>query len=288
MNITELDDEARPIVAKYTGEMAWPTVFLGIADIAAFVLVLYLAISGAIPLWLGMVLNSFVLYACQTPLHDAIHGAINGRDKRWTWLNNLIGGACGFILMHEFKMFRHLHTLHHTEVNDPRGGGDPDTWVFGGNIFSVLLRCLTTPLRYHYYFFRYVLPRKENFAVTMHIVLMYNIIYGIAFWLSVAGYWREVLMLWLIPHFIATAMIIFFFGYLVHDEKALERFRDSKVLFFRGRLANIIDHLWFFQDFHLIHHLYPRVPYYRYRKLFNELRPVLEKAGSPIVEMGKS
>jgi beta-carotene hydroxylase len=109
-------------------------------------------------------------------------------------------------------------------------------------------------------------------------------IYGIAFWLSVAGYWREVLMLWLIPHFIATAMIIFFFGYLVHDPKAMERFRDSRILLFKGKFAGTIDQLWFFQNFHLIHHLYPRVPYYKYRKLFNELRPVLEKAGSPIIE----
>ncbi|MFM8265706.1 MAG: fatty acid desaturase [Acidimicrobiia bacterium] len=31
------------------------------------------------------------------------------------------------------------------------------------------------------------------------------------------------------------------------------------------------------QDHHLIHHLYPRVPFYRYRALYHEIRPSLEQ-----------
>jgi len=36
------------------------------------------------------------------------------------------------------------------------------------------------------------------------------------------------------------------------------------------------------QDRHLIHHLYPSVPWYRYRAVFRELRPLLEAQGATI------
>ena len=36
------------------------------------------------------------------------------------------------------------------------------------------------------------------------------------------------------------------------------------------------------QDRHLIHHLYPAVPWYRYRAVFREGRPLLEANGARI------
>jgi fatty acid desaturase len=36
------------------------------------------------------------------------------------------------------------------------------------------------------------------------------------------------------------------------------------------------------QDHHLIHHLYPRVPFYNYRKLFREISDSLIEQGASI------
>jgi beta-carotene hydroxylase len=41
-----------------------------------------------------------------------------------------------------------------------------------------------------------------------------------------------------------------------------------------------------FQNFHLIHHLFPRVPFYLYPKAFRSLKPVLEKERAHIYEFG--
>jgi beta-carotene hydroxylase len=41
-----------------------------------------------------------------------------------------------------------------------------------------------------------------------------------------------------------------------------------------------------FQNFHLIHHLFPRVPFYLYSKAFRSLKPVLDKERAHIYEFG--
>jgi beta-carotene hydroxylase len=41
-----------------------------------------------------------------------------------------------------------------------------------------------------------------------------------------------------------------------------------------------------FQNFHLIHHLFPRVPFYLYSKAFRSLKPVLERERAHIYEFG--
>jgi beta-carotene hydroxylase len=39
-----------------------------------------------------------------------------------------------------------------------------------------------------------------------------------------------------------------------------------------------------FQNFHLIHHLFPRIPFYFYPNAFRSLKPVLEKERAHIYE----
>ena len=63
----------------------------------------------------------------QTPLHEACHGNIAGKDSNWLWLNHLVGYVCGAILLHEYKAFRYMHLAHHRDTNNP--DIDPDHWV---------------------------------------------------------------------------------------------------------------------------------------------------------------
>jgi fatty acid desaturase len=81
-----------------------------------------------IPLWLGLILNTFILYASQTPLHEACHGNIAGKDSRYLWLNHLVGYACGSILLH-------VHLAHHRDTNNEEI--DPDHWVAVQGPFKV-------------------------------------------------------------------------------------------------------------------------------------------------------
>ncbi len=287
--IATVDREARKIVKPYQGMVAWPSVALAFAIIGSFALVSILGAAGIIPLWAGLVLNSALLYAIQTPLHEACHGNIAGRDSHWMWLNHLIGYLSGAILLHEYKAFRHMHLMHHRDTNDD--DLDPDHWVKVTNPITVLFRCFTIVPYYHHFFFQKIaLNPKEptNFKVTAHVIASYWVLYSIAFWLILFGYWREVLALWLVPHWIGSAMIIYFFAYLPHKpHDTKNKWRATKIYKVSGPAAGIANWLYLFQNYHLIHHLFPRIPFYLYPEAFKELRPVLDKQGSRIYELGR-
>ena len=100
------------------------------------------------------------------------------------------------------------HLAHHRDTNNP--DIDPDHWVAVENPFLVLFRCSTIVFWYHQYFWKHIafhahIPGMR--PLTIHIAAMYAVLYSVALGLSVLGWWREVLMLWIVPHFIASAMI---------------------------------------------------------------------------------
>jgi beta-carotene hydroxylase len=284
------DRQALGLVRPYLGKAAWPTVFVAIAIVAAFATVTTLGAMHVIPLWLGLILNTFILYLDQTPLHEACHGNIAGKDSKILWLNNTIGFVCGAILLHEYKAFRYMHLAHHRDTNNPEL--DPDTWVAVQGPFKILWRCLTIVYWYHQYFWKHIafahIPGMR--PLTLHIVVVYSVLYAIAFWLSVFGWWREVLALWIVPHILASALIIYFFAYLTHKPHEIhERYRDTNIFWFKGKvIAPVVNWLYMFQNFHLIHHLFPRVPFYLYPKAFHSLKPVLEKERAHIYEFGQN
>lgn len=281
------DRQALQRIRPHQGMVAWPTVYLALGIVVAFTLVCTLGTLGIIPLWLGLILNTLVLYADQTPLHEACHGNIAGRDSRWLWLNHLIGFACGTILLHEYKAFRYMHLAHHRDTNNPEL--DPDHWVAVKNPFLVAFRCLTIVFWYHQYFWKHIafhahIPGMR--PLTIHIMIMHMLYYGVAIGLSLMGYWREVLMLWIFPHILASALIIYFFAYLTHaPHEVHQRYRDTNVFWVRGKIVEpVVNWLYLFQNFHLIHHLFPRIPFYRYGQAFRDLKPVLDKEQAHIYE----
>ncbi len=283
----QADRQALRKIKPYQGMVAWPTVYLALGIVAAFAAVCTLGTLGIIPLWLGLILNTLILYADQTPLHEACHGNIAGRDSRYLWLNHLIGFACGAILLHEYKAFRYMHLAHHRETNNPEI--DPDHWVAVKNPVLVAFRCLTIVFWYHQYFWKNIAFKFRNpgmLPLAIHIILAYAILYGLALALAVMGYWREVLMLWIFPHILASAMIIYFFAYLTHKPHQVhERYRDTNIFWVRGKIVEpIVNWFYWFQNFHLIHHLFPRIPFYKYGKAFRDLKPVLEREHAHIYE----
>jgi len=281
------DREALLKIRPYQGMVAWPTVILAAGIAASFALVCTLGTIGIIPLWLGLILNTLILYADQTPLHEACHGNIAGKDSKYLWLNNLVGFVCGSILLHEYKAFRYMHLAHHRDTNDAEL--DPDHWVAVKGPFKVAWRCLTIVFWYHRFFWKHIafhahIPGMRPLAI--HIVVMHALYYGLALGLSVMGYWREVLMLWIFPHILASALIIYFFAYLTHKPHEIhERYRDTNIFWVRGKIIEpVVNWLYLFQNFHLIHHLFPRIPFYLYGNAFRDLKPVLDREHAHIHE----
>ena len=88
-----------------------------------------------------------------------------------------------------------------------------------------------------------------------------------------AGFGYEFLMLWVVPWFVGNLLMLTAFGWAPHhDHSETGRYRDTRISLFPGA-----DLLCLYQNLHLVHHMLPSIPFYRYRVAFSELRPLLEQ-----------
>ena len=72
---------ALPDPGEQVPRLAWPTVALFLAGAAAFVGSTVGYVSGAVPMWVPIVVNAVVTFTMFTVVHDAVHYAIS--STRW-------------------------------------------------------------------------------------------------------------------------------------------------------------------------------------------------------------
>ena len=262
---------------RHAGFVAWPTLLFSVSVLAAWATTAALAWRGILRLEVTFVLQTLLAYLAFTPLHEAAHGNIAGRDKRLRGVERLLGWLSGLPLIAPYPAFRKLHLEHHGHTNDEEK--DPDFWVAGASRWSILWRCAT--LLPHYYW-RICWNAIRSPATRDRATLIALFVYAAsAIGLSLAGHGAWVLSAWIGPAILAATFLAFAFDWLPHqphDEQ--DRYRNSRILLFPG-LGVLLTN----QNFHLIHHLYPRIPFYRYGSFFREVRPTLAAKGAPIVDL---
>lgn len=228
-------------------------------------------------MWAGSIAATVLAYAAFTVLHEASHGNIHGTHLRVRWIGELAGWLSGLTLLAPHPMFRAIHLRHHSHTNDPNK--DPDFWVHGSHPLRVFGRCATLIGAYEWnFFFGDVSHTRGGRAVRRQAVLGVMGLFMVLVVLIALGLGKEALWLWIVPALIAAAFLAFAFDWVPHHPHSAQgRFIDTRILLVPGLTLPM---LW--QNYHLIHHLYPRVPFYRYAACFRELRPELESRGSPI------
>ncbi|MGH6720242.1 MAG: fatty acid desaturase family protein [Alphaproteobacteria bacterium] len=265
------------IARRHTPDVAWPTLGLIVGLWLAFLGGSALALTGEVPLAVATVVNTVVLYAIYTPLHDAIHSAVVTRSRRWRWVNTAVGMAAAAPIFMVFHHHRKSHFVHHARTNSDQ---DPDLYAKGSFLEVTFLKVPWTLLNYfnpvalYRDCARLRLSARER-RITMTLFATYVALVAA---LVVAGYGREFVVLWLVPWFIGNVVMLVTFGWAPHhDHGETGRYRSTRVALFPGAE-------WFLlgQNLHLVHHMVPSVPFYRYRATFDELRPILERHGARI------
>lgn len=252
-------------------DIAWPTILLAAAALAAFAMSCLAALNGAWPYWAAAMANAVLIYVLYTPVHDAAHSAIVPRKKGLRWINTAVGMACAAPLWMFFQEHRKAHFRHHARTNMD---DDPDLWAKGSFARVTLIQI---PWLLVNYFNPVALWRTcgmlrlstaECLGTMAHFALNTAIVVAIVS----AGYGVELLVLWLIPWFVGLHVMQTMFGWAPHhDHSELGRYRDTRISDFP-----LGDILTLQQNLHLIHHMLPAVPWYRYRAVCEEIRPVLE------------
>mgnify|MGYP001415931875 CR=1 FL=1 len=250
-------------------------------------------LNGTLPLLVGMVLCVFCIQACYMPMHESVHHTPSGGRKSFAWVDRCIGEIAGLVLCESFKGHVTTHLLHHTHANSAR---DPDVLNSAGTPVQISGRAIAGAILYPLVPFMHIFPPlaliippaiRERFAerdrirgpvvakaarlvATVHVTFL---IVGTAL-----GYANFVWLLWYVPAWIGRFWLSLVFGWLPHHpHKETGRYRDTRIFTFVGSTFLIRGH-----DYHLLHHLFPRVPHYRLRILWKQLAPHLEAQGARI------
>jgi fatty acid desaturase len=253
--ISRIPDPAEPVP-----RVAWPTLALFIAGFGIYAVSCTLAVTGVWPWPLSTLLNAIASFMLFTVSHEASHHSASSDDKLNTWLGRF---ATPMFAHHAgFGAWRFVHMQHHRFTNDDEGR-DPDAYTNGGPSWLAPLRWVTIDLWYIVFYVPRLRsrPRAEHveLAITLAVVIggaVALILTGNLFWL---------LVLYLLPIRIAILALGWAFDYLphhgLHDTPDENRFRATRN---RVGAERVLSPLLLYQNYHLVHHLHPVIPFYRY------------------------
>ena len=280
---TKADSEtfAHQAAGNYIGEMCWPTVLLGFGAILVYTGTLWLLVIGGISLWVGFIAVTASIYVAYTVLHESVHGSITGRNRSLHWLNQFLGYAMGQLLFIPMTAHKLEHLAHHRYTNHPEH--DPDFIYsqakgFGSGVLTVPKGILA---QLQYFFRNYWVHGKSKDKLRFMLECALALSWRFAF--VAEGYWLEALVVFIFATFLGLWLLMYLFAYFVHhphEEKG--RYRDTTTHVFRGWIGRLLTWLWMYQNYHSIHHLYPRVPFYRYAQLFREIESVMLEHGARV------
>jgi len=257
--------------------VAVPTLALALASVGAFVSLAWLGASGRLPVPLVVVLQGFAAFAAFTPMHDASHRSV----ARAAPLNELVGWVTALVLTAPFPAFRHLHLEHHRNTNDP--ARDPDMWSGAGGPWSRLFRWATQDIAYYVFYAKRAKerPRGEVFGTFVGLLLTYAPMVALAAF----GHGREAVLFWAVPARLGIVLLAFAFDWLPHHPHVVlgrtDPFRATAVIEHRFLTPILLS-----QNYHLIHHLFPGVPFYGYGRVWWARRDELVSRGALVRRIG--
>ncbi|MFT7588315.1 MAG: fatty acid desaturase [Limisphaerales bacterium] len=273
-------------MSKNEYSIAWPTIGLTVIALAGYLLSFCLVLIGFLPVWIGFFVNLLMAYILFTSMHEACHYNISGSEKALRWLDEFLGVLAGFTLFAPLKLFRVLHFKHHGHTNDE--DKDPDHWMASGSSISIILKGLTILPNYLVKGIKMLLSDDKmpsNMQRELSLGFLHFLIYlGIAVcWISFSG-WQIPVLLWILPAVLAQGFLAFSFGWLPHHPHTEQaRYLNTRTYLFPGLTVLLLS-----QNLHILHHLKPRVPFYKYGLEFNRVKQQILSRGGLVYEPLKS
>jgi len=210
-------------------------------------------------------MNVLALHMAGTVIHDACHNAAH----RNRVMNAILGHSSALMLGFAFPVFTRVHLQHHANVNDPEN--DPDYYVStGGPLWLINARFF-----YHeVFFFKRRLWRKYEL---LEWFLSRLIVVTIVYVSCQYGFLGYILNFWFSPAGVVGLALGLFFDYLPHrPHQERDRWKNARV--YPSRSLNILIGG---QNYHLIHHLWPSIPWYNYQPAYYATKHLLDEKGSP-------
>lgn len=264
------------LAQPFLGRVPWEMVAWGLGNFCVWLSLWPLTLYGVIPLWAGFLLSTLCISICYLPSHEAQHSIIGAEGSKLRWLNELVGHVSIIPLVLPYRIAWITHRQHHAHANDPKldpdHGNKADTWwqsIWNGlksrqpgrdNAYKTVLETSDDP--------------KLQRAMIESVILntgFYAVLTGLAW----SGFAIEAALLWWLPRHIGLSYIQLFLSWAPHhpmEEKG--RYRDTRA--WRSPIGTIAS---MGMEYHLIHHLYPKIPFFQTGPAFYAMRDILEERG---------
>ena len=223
-------------------------------------------------------------------VHDAVHKSVSNRDPKYARWDTICGNVAAQLILLSFSGHRSSHLRHHAHTNTDR---DPDLAAKGplvalpikwlaSNVILVLVALpggvqLASALKRRLGGERNRRQRRQQFACQAELggpcggagCADLDPASAPSFrWWSCGSSLRGS----------PSCTSLFFFAWLPHfPYEHTDRFRNTRITLFPGSTWLLLQ-----QDRHLIHHLYPSIPWYRYRAAHRALAPLLTERGAVV------
>lgn len=247
-------------------DIAWPTAMLLVAAYALFGVSIFAYVNDTLPLFWAILFNATASYLAFSVAHDATHSAVssNRRVNDWT-------GRISIMLLEPgpfFLLFRFIHMQHHRFTNDK--AKDPDAYCGTGPKWLLPVKWLTLDYAYFKHYLKSESfgkrPKSERREFYLAALFAVTIITAV----TLMGWLQYYVLLFFVPTRIAKLFIALAFDFLPHfPHETLAKDDRYQSTSNRVGMEWLLTPLFVYQNYHLVHHLYPTVPFYRTIKVWN-------------------
>jgi ring-1,2-phenylacetyl-CoA epoxidase subunit PaaE len=252
------------------GFVTLPTVGLFILAWILFVISTFLGIQQVLPLGMSVLINSIAVYLAYSVVHEASHYLLSNK----IWLNDFLGHLAMLLLTPTlgFLLYRAVHFCHHQHTNQSQKN-DPDLWLSRGSLIVKLIKWLSMDLYYFHFYMRNLAfkTRKTTFLPLLALastVCFLGLVHSYDLW--------EVFIFYVVlPTRLTNIFLSWTFAYLPHAPHNKSDENDPLIT----TNTKLIDKQWLNSillghNYHLVHHLNPSVPFFRYAKAWQLIRTI--------------
>lgn len=263
-------NEVELVDSDRLGFVTLPTLGLLILSWTMFAISTFLGVQEVLSLWVSVLINSLAAYLAYSAVHEASHYLLSNKK----WLNDFFGHVAMLLLTPTlgFLLYRAVHFCHHQHTNQSQKT-DPDLWLSQGIMLVKLAKWSIMDL---YYFHFYLSNLGFRTAKTIFLPLL--AILSTAGFLSlvhVYQLWSVFILYIVLPTRLTNIFLSWTFAYLPHAPHHTSDENDP----FVTTNTNLIDKPWLNlillgHNHHLVHHLNPTIPFFRYAKSWQLMRAI--------------
>ena len=215
---------------------------------------------------LHVLVSAVAIHLAFTVWHEGVHGSAS-RSQR---VNDVVGVLGMFPYMTPYFMQRWVHLEHHRKLNLK---DDPNYIYTDGPLLTLPFRYVRA-LGYAKKLLRTDPRTPGERASDLTTTALIGSIYVVAF---ATGHAVDILTLWFVPVVVAKFVMDWYINYLPHRGLPPDRFLGTRIIDVPWFAPLVLNHAY-----HAVHHLWPTVPWHRYRQIYRKKHGYLTSHGVPI------